>query len=325
VSTAGALASTHLLAVADLGGLFTQPFMQHAFVAGTGIALASGLAGYFLVLRSQVFTGDALGHVAFTGAMAALAFGADLRLGLFVGTVGVALLIGLLGPRGRADDVVIGNVFAWILGLGVLFLGIYTTSRATSNSTGGIGVLFGSIFGLSGDQALVALGLGVMLGAALIVLARPLLFITIDPEVAGARGVPIRLLGLVFLALLGGTAGEATQAIGALLLLGLLTAPAATALLSTARPFAGLALSGGLALVEMWAGLVLSYLVPDLPPSFCIMAMAAGGYAVARLVTPAHGGVPAASPPRRRPRLRRARTPAAAGSHAESASARRTR
>jgi zinc/manganese transport system permease protein len=284
----GALASAHLLAVAGLGGLFTQPFMQHAFVAGSGIALASGLAGYFLVLRSQVFTGDALSHVAFTGAIAALAFGADLRLGLFVGTVGVALLIGLLGPRGRADDVVIGNVFAWILGLGVLFLGIYTTSRATSNSTGGVGVLFGSIFGLSGNQALVALGLGIALGAVLVVLARPLLFVTVDPDVAGARGLPVRLLGLGFLALLGGTAGEATQAIGALLLLGLLTAPAATALRVTARPYAGLALSGGFAVVEMWTGLVLSYLVPDLPPSFCIMMMAAGGYAVSRLLTPAH-------------------------------------
>ncbi len=284
----GALASAHLLAVAGLGGLFTQPFMQHAFVAGSGIALASGLAGYFLVLRSQVFTGDALSHVAFTGAIAALAFGADLRLGLFVGTVGVALLIGLLGPRGRADDVVIGNVFAWILGLGVLFLGIYTTSRATSNSTGGVGVLFGSIFGLSGNQALVALGLGIALGAVLVVLARPLLFVTVDPDVAGARGLPVRLLGLGFLALLGGTAGEATQAIGALLLLGLLTAPAATALRVTARPYAGLALSGGFAVVEMWTGLVLSYLVPDLPPSFCIMMMAAGSYAVSRLLTPAH-------------------------------------
>ena len=289
MSMLGVPLSAHLIAALGLGGLLSQPFMQHAFLAGTGIALASGLAGYFLVLRAQVFTGDALSHVAFTGAMAALAFGADLRLGLFVGTVGVALLLGLLGPRGRADDVVTGNVFAWILGLGVLFLGIYTTSRATSNSTGGIGVLFGSIFGLSEDQALVALGLGVALGAVLVVLARPLLFATIDPDVAGARGLPVRLLGLAFLALLGGTAGEATQAIGALLLLGLLAAPAATALHSTARPFAGLALSGGLALVEMWAGLVLSYLAPDLPPSFCIMTMAAGGYAVSRLVVPARG------------------------------------
>jgi zinc/manganese transport system permease protein len=295
VSSFAALASAHLFAVGSLRGLFVQPFMQHAFVAGSGIALASGLAGYFLVLRSQVFTGDALSHVAFTGAMAALAFGADLRLGLFAGTVGVALLIGLLGPRGRADDVVIGNVFAWILGLGVLFLGVYTTSRATANSTGGVGVLFGSIFGLSGDQALVALVLGLVLGAGLLAIARPLLFVTVDPDVAGARGLPIRLLGLTFLALLGGTAGEATQAIGALLLLGLLTAPAATALRTTARPYAGLALSAGLALVETWAGLVLSYLAPDLPPSFCIMLIAAGGYALSRVATPAHPRAPSGS------------------------------
>jgi zinc/manganese transport system permease protein len=279
-----ALQATQLLAVGGLGGLLAQPFMQHAFLAGTGIALASGLAGYFLVLRAQVFTGDALSHVAFTGAMASLAFGADLRLGLFVGTVGVALLIGLLGPRGRADDVVVGNVFAWVLGLGVLFLSVYTTNRSTSNSTGGIGVLFGSIFGLSSNQALVALGLGMGLAVLLVALARPLLFATIDPDVASARGVPVRALGLGFLALLGGTAGEATQAIGALLLLGLLTAPAATALRMTTRPYVGLALSAGLAVIELWLGLVLSYLFSDLPPSFCIMVLAAGGYGLSRLV-----------------------------------------
>ncbi|MDX6430842.1 MAG: zinc/manganese transport system permease protein, partial [Streptosporangiaceae bacterium] len=107
--------------------VFAHPFMQHAFLAGTGIALSCGLVGYFLVLRAQVFTGDALSHVAFTGALAALAFGFDLRIGLFAATIGIAVMMGALGRRGRADDVVIGNVFAWILGLCVFFLTLYTT------------------------------------------------------------------------------------------------------------------------------------------------------------------------------------------------------
>jgi zinc/manganese transport system permease protein len=136
-----------------LAHMLSHPFVRHAFLAGTAIAACSGLVGYFVVLRGQVFTGDALSHVAFTGALAALALGYDLRLGLFVATIGVALTFGLLGPKARADDVVIGSVFAWVLGLGVLFLSIFTTERATGNATAGTSVLFGSIFGLSAGQA----------------------------------------------------------------------------------------------------------------------------------------------------------------------------
>jgi zinc/manganese transport system permease protein len=105
-----------------LGDMLAQPFMRQAFLAGVPIAVIAGLVGYFVVLRSQVFTGDALSHVAFTGALGALALGIDVRLGLFVCTLAVGVGLGLLGNRGRADDVVIGTVFAWVLGLGVLAL-----------------------------------------------------------------------------------------------------------------------------------------------------------------------------------------------------------
>src|SRR2546421_8914918 len=110
--------------------MLTHPFMQHAFVAGTAVALTAGLVGYFLVLRAQVFTADALSHVAFTGALAALAAGLDARVGLFVVTVAVALGMGALGRRARPDDVAIGGVFAWVLGLGVFFLALYTRGRS---------------------------------------------------------------------------------------------------------------------------------------------------------------------------------------------------
>jgi zinc/manganese transport system permease protein len=264
-----------------VSGLFSQPFMQHAFLAGTAIAAACGLAGFFLVLRAQVFTGDALSHVAFTGALGALAAGIDLRLGLFTVTIAVAVAIGALGRLGRADDVVIGNVFAWILGLGVFFLTLFTTSRSSSNGTAGISVLFGSIFGLSGAQAATAAGIGAGIAAAVAVIARPLLFASVDEAVAAARGVPVRLLGIIFLAVVGATAAEATQAVGALLLLGLLAAPAATVLLLTDRPYRGLAISAGLAVIEMWAGLALSYAAPALPPSFAIIAVATTAYLAA--------------------------------------------
>jgi zinc/manganese transport system permease protein len=257
------------------------PFLVHALVAGTAIALASGLTGYFLVLRAQVFTGDALSHVAFTGSMAALAIGVDLRIGLYVTTVLVAVLMAVLGRRGVADDVVIGNLFAWMLGLGAFFLTLYTTNRSTSNGSAGVSVLFGSIFGISARQAVIAAAVGVGISLTLIVLARPLLFATLDPAVAAARGVPVRLLGVLFLAAVGACAAEATQAVGALLLLGLLAAPAGTAQRLTSRPYRALLLSVVVALLDIWVGLGVSYVAPTLPPSFAILAVATLAYVAA--------------------------------------------
>lgn len=268
--------------------MFQDSFIVTALLAGTGIALACGLVGYFLVLRAQVFTGDALSHVAFTGALAALAFGVDLRLGLFAGCVLIAVLFGALGRRGRADDVVIGNVFAWVLGLGVFFMTLYTTNQSGSSGSGGnetVNVLFGSILGLSTGMAVTALLIGVGVSLIMLLIARPLLFATLDETVAGARGVPVRLLAYAFLILIGITAGEASQAVGSMLLLGLLAAPAGTALLLTDRPYAGMAISALLGVVEVWVGLTVSYYVPNTPASFWIMAVAAAFYAVAMAYT----------------------------------------
>ena len=256
-----------------------HPFFAHALLAGTGIALAAGLVGYFLVLRAQVFTGDALSHVAFTGALGALAAGVDLRLGLFAATIAVAVLIGVTGRRGRADDVAIGSVFSWLLGLGAFFLTLYTTSRGATHGTAGVSVLFGSIFGLSGGQAWTAALVAAGISAGVLLLARPLLFASVDEAVAAARGVPVRFLGIAFLVLVGACAAEATQAVGSLLLLGLLAAPAGAAHRLTQRPYPALALSAGLAVAEMWTGLALSYAVPVLPPSFAILATATLVYA----------------------------------------------
>ncbi|MER5548453.1 metal ABC transporter permease [Streptomyces sp. NPDC001118] len=271
---------TVLLAASPL----SQPFFQHALLAGTAIAAASGLVGYFLVLRAQVFTGDALSHVAFTGAMAALAFGADLRLGLFAATIAMALLFGTLGRRARPDDVVIGSVFSWILGLGAFFITLYTTSHSTTNGTAGVSVLFGSVFGISSAGAVVAALVAAGVGLLVVVIARPLLFATLDEAVAAARGVPVRLLGYGFLALAGISAAEATQAVGSLLLLGLLAAPAGAAIRLTDRPYRALALAAALAVLEMWAGLFASYAVPSMPPSFAIMAVATAVYAATFLI-----------------------------------------
>ena len=278
-----------LLASAWPVSMLAHPFMRNAFIGGTLVAVACGLVGYFLVLRAQVFTGDALSHAAFTGALAALAIGVDLRLGLFVVTVVVALGMGLLGRSGKADDVVIGAVFVWLLGLGVLCLSIYSSSRsgAGANGAAGVGVLFGSIFGLSGgDVALIAaINTGVALGV--LAIARPLLFSTIDAGVAAGRGVPVRALGIAFLGLVGLTAATTTPVVGALLLLGLLAAPGAAAQRLTSRPFIGLAVSAAIAVGATWGGLTLSYEAPRVPPSFAIVAAAVGVYGASHVRIPA--------------------------------------
>jgi zinc/manganese transport system permease protein len=262
--------------------MFAQPFIQHAYLAGTAIGVAAGLVGYFLVLRAQVFTADALSHVAFTGALAALAAGLDARLGLFVVTVAVALGMGALGRRGRPDDVVIGGVFAWLLGLGVFFLTLYTSTRSGGgNGSAGVTVLFGSVFGLSGSRALVTALIAVAVSLIVVAIARPLLFASLDETVAAARGVPVRLLGLGFLALVGVTAAEATQVVGALLILGLLAAPAGAAARLTTRPLRALGLSAAIAVVSVWLGLWASYALSPAPPSFTILAVATLAYAAA--------------------------------------------
>jgi len=261
--------------------MLAHEFMRNAFLAGTAIALACGLVGYFVVLRSQVFAGDAFSHVAFTGALAAAAAGVDVRLGLFAATILVAVGLGLLGERSPADDVVIGSVFAWILGLGVLFLSIFTATASGSNGTVAVRVLFGSIFGLAASDARIAAAIAVVASLVLVAIARPLLFSSIDPGVARGRGVAVRGLGIAFLVLLAVVAAEATQAVGALLLLGLLAAPAGAARLLTSQPWRGLALSAGLAVGAMWGGLALSYNVSSLPPSTAVIAVATAPYLVA--------------------------------------------
>ena len=236
-----------------------------------------------MVLRGQVFAGDALSHVAYTGALAALAAGVDLRFGLFAATVAVGLGLGLLGGRGSADDVVIGTTFAWVLGLGVFFLAFYTRHSSGGNGTASVTVLFGSIFGISGSAALVAVLVAAGLIVVLAAIARPLLFASVDPAVAAARGIPVRLLGALFLGLAGASAAEASQAIGALLLFGLLAAPPAAALRFTGRPWRALALAGLLAVLAVWVGLAVSYAAPKLPPSFTIMTASTLEYGLAML------------------------------------------
>jgi zinc/manganese transport system permease protein len=266
-----------------------QEFVRNALLGGSFIAIACGLVGYFVVLRSQVFAGDALSHVSFTGALAAAAIGLDLRVGLFAATAVVALLLASLGRRAHADDVTIGTIFAWVLGLGAFFLDIFNSGSAGASGVTGSRALFGSIFALSGGAAQLAAIVALAIIVTMALIARPLLFASIDPVVALARGVPVRTLGTVFLLLIGLVAAEATQAVGALLLLGLLAAPAGAAYRLTPNPYLGLAISALLALLSMWIGITLSYQIPSLPPGTAIIAVASAFYLTAFLATSPRG------------------------------------
>ena len=252
-------------------------FMRNALIAGGFIALAAGLVGYFVVLRNQIFTADALGHVAFTGSLGGVLIGLNLLVSAFGSCIAVALAIGTLGGRGRGRDVAIGTVFGWVLGLGVLFLSLYTSTRSAASGTLGISVLFGSILGLQPFQVVVGSLAGIAIPVVVLLVARPLLFLSVDAEVAIARGVPARALTALFMVVVAVTVAESVQAVGALLIFALMVTPAAIAQNISARPWVAMALSAAIAVIVVWAGILLSFYV-SLPPSFLITALVFGMY-----------------------------------------------
>lgn len=279
--------------------LVTQPFVYHGLIVGSVVAVLCGFVGFFTVLRGQVFAGDALSHVSYTGAVAALAAGVDLRFGLFAATLAVGAVLALIGGRWVADDVVIGVTFAWILGLGVLFVSLYNASSRGGNGSATTSVLFGSIYGISTTATVTAVAVAVGLLAVLLAVARPLLFASVDPVVAAARGIPVRLLNIAFLLVVAGAAAEVSQVVGAILLLGLLAAPAGAACRLTSRPWRAAGLSALIALAAVWIGVAVSLVVAQIPISFGIIATVALTYAVAVLTSRQRGarrlGLPAAA------------------------------
>jgi zinc/manganese transport system permease protein len=263
--------------------MFAHAFVRNAYLAGTFIALACGGVGWLAVVRGQLFAGDALSHVAFVGALAAAALGLDIQVGLFVLTLLVAAAMAGLGGRARPDDAEIGTVFAWILGIGVLLIALLAQSSSGGNGIIAAQTLFGSIYTLSASAAQIAAGVGLAALAAMSIALRPLLLASLDAELALARGVPVRLLGTGFLLVLAVVTAATTQSVGALLLLGLMAAPAGAAHKLTDIPFRGFALSCGVALIAMWGGLALAYAIPSLPPSTTVIGLAAAAYVLTAL------------------------------------------
>src|SRR5579875_4107029 len=275
---AGILPALSLNLWQDVQAMLNYDFMRQALLAGTILSLVAGLVGYFVVLRHQAFAGEALSDVAFTGALGGAALGFNPLLSLLVTTVAVALAMGGLGERLRGRDVAVGIVLSWVLGLGVLFLYLFT-SQVSGTGTGfsGITVLFGNILGISNSQLGIIAITSTLALLMLVLIARPLLFASLDPDVAAAKGIPVRALGLGFMALLAITVSEATLAVGALLVLALLLLPAAIAQQVTIRPYAALALSAGLAIAMTWMGITIGFYT-GYPSSVCISLLAFASY-----------------------------------------------
>jgi len=256
--------------------LLAQHFVHTALWAGAIVAVVSGVIGVFVVARGMSFAVHAISELGFTGAAAALVAGIDPVIGMLGGSLLVGTVLGLLSLRGHERDSAIGAVLAFGLGIGVLLLSLYQ-----GYATEATNLLFGSIVGVSDAQLRnLAIVSGIVL-AGVAALYRPLLFSSVDPEIAGARGVPLRALSVGIFVLLALTTAEAIQVVGVLLVLTLVITPAAAAQRLTARPGLALLLSVGIALVSTEGGILLS-LEKSWPTSFFISAISFAVYVVAR-------------------------------------------
>jgi zinc/manganese transport system permease protein len=264
-----AATAPHLLAAtgyqSDWFDTLREPFMRNAFIAGALVALAAGIIGYFVVVRSGEFSAHALGHIGFPGATGAVLLGLSPTLGLAVFCIGGAIIIGTLGKHVDERATATGTILAFATGLGILF-----SSLATKSSNTVTNVLFGNLLAVSGDQIVVFVWFTAALLIIVAVVARPLTLASVNPEVAEAKGVPVRLLGLVFLVLMGLVITMAVQVVGTLLLFALVVTPPATALRLTARPLGVVVIGATIGLSSVLGGLVLAVMF-NLPPSFFIV------------------------------------------------------
>jgi zinc/manganese transport system permease protein len=244
--------------VTDVRQLLTYPFMVHALLAGTIVAVLAAVVGWYMVLRRQSFAGHTLSVMAFPGATGAVLAGLPASLGYYLVCGGAAIAMGPssrgIARRHGTETAAIGTVQAVGLAAGFLFLSLDHAVLGGPET-----LLFGTFLGVTASQVLVLLSVAVAVLAVLALIARPLLFSTIDRDVAGSRGVPVRALDAGFLLLLGLAVAATSQITGALLVFALLVAPPATAQLVTVRPLPGLLLSVVFGLAIVWLGLGISY------------------------------------------------------------------
>lgn len=269
--------------------MFSNDQVTNALLAGAAVAAVSAVLGYFVVLRGLSFIGHAVTDIGFTGGAGATLVGLNALWGLAAFSVAAALGVGALGERARERDVATGVILALALGIGAMFL--YINTRFVSQP---FSLLFGSIFEVDPETTRVMVLVGLACLAALGLLYRPLLFSSLSPETAAARGVPVRLVSALFLVCMAIAVAEAAQIVGVLLSTALLIGPPATAAYLVARPGPGIALAAVLGVVETWLGIDLAYVSYTWPPggkgwpvSFFITSLALLFYVLARIARPA--------------------------------------
>jgi zinc/manganese transport system permease protein len=253
--------------IADLQQMWYYQFMQHAFEAGTMIAVIAGMMGYFVVLRRSTFVTHAFSEIGFAGAAGAILVAIPAVFGMLLGSALGGTTIALLSRRSSHRDVYVGIVLAFALGIGLLFLSLYT-----GYATEAISLLFGEILGIAADDVLRTFVFTLLILGAVALIYRPLLFSSLDEEVAEAKGIPTLAIGVVFLLLVAVAVSIAVQVTGVLLIFSLMVTPAATAQHLASKPSRVIAVSTAIALAVTWAGLFVSFYEPY-PASFFITAM----------------------------------------------------
>ncbi|MDF7663973.1 metal ABC transporter permease [Bifidobacterium sp. ESL0763] len=258
--------------------ILTAPFMLNAFLAGLCIALAAGVMGYFTIARHSTFAAHALAHIGLPGATGAVLLGLPVSLGLGVFALGGALVIGALGKRASQREIATGTVLAFATGLGLFFARMSSSAAQQMQS-----ILFGSILTITTGQVVGFAVFDALLLAVLAVVYRPMLFSSLDEQVAQAKGVPIGLMNVLFMAIMAGVITIAVPAVGTLLIFALVVTPAATANILAGSPFASMVLASAVCLVSIWGGLVLSAMFAA-PPSFIIVTISTLFWAAAKAV-----------------------------------------
>ncbi len=252
--------------------MFQYDFMDNAFAAAGIAAVVSGIVGYFLVMRGQTFAGHALSHIGFAGATGAGLIGLAPLWGLLGFTLAAGVVMGALSERISNRDIAIGIVLSLALGFGLLFLHYYT-----SFATQATALLFGNVLAVDRPMIATLAVLGIITLLALALIMRPLIFASLQPELAEAKGVPLRFVSTAFLAIVALAVSECAQIVGVLLVFTLMVGPPAAAQRLTTGLWSGLALAALLALSEAWLGLAIAYYT-DWPVSFCIACLSALGY-----------------------------------------------
>jgi zinc/manganese transport system permease protein len=268
---------TRMTIMGRMPAMFEYDFMRNAFAAATVVALVAGTVGYFLVLRGQTFAGHALAHVGFTGATGAVLVGITPLWGMVAMTMAAGVGMGVMGERLAQRDVAVGLVLALSLGFGLLFLHFFTAFATQATA-----LLFGNVLSVDVGTVWLLLVLGVLSLAALAVISRPLLFASLQPELAEAKGVSLRLYAVLFLAIVALATAECAQIVGVLLVFTLMVGPAAAAQRLTHSVGRGIGLSAALALGEAWGGIALAYYT-DWPASFWITTLSAAVYLLSTL------------------------------------------